>query len=161
MPETIPCLWFDDQAEQAAKHYIGIFPNSKILDIARYGSDTPGVEGAVMTVTFSLDGHKYLGLNGGSQFTFSEAISFHITVTGQEENDHYWNALTDGGEESQCGWLKDKFGVSWQVVPTELMSLLSDPDPERARRATQAMMGMKRIDVAELQRAADESPAPS
>ncbi len=159
MPETIPCLWFDGQAEDAAHHYIGIFPNSKILDVSRYGSQAPGLEGSVMTVLFSLDGQKYLGLNGGDQFSFSEAISFQIMVTGQEETDHYWNALTDGGQESQCGWLKDKYGLSWQVVPAELISLMSDPDPERAARATQAMMKMKKIDVAELQRAADEVPS--
>jgi predicted 3-demethylubiquinone-9 3-methyltransferase (glyoxalase superfamily) len=161
MPETIPCLWFDSQAEEAANHYVGIFPNSKILDIARYGPETPGVEGSVMTVSFSLDGQKYVGLNGGDQFTFNEAISFQIMVTGQEEVDHYWSALTSGGEEGQCGWLKDKFGVSWQVVPTELTTLLSDPDPDRAQRAIRAMLKMRKIDVAELQRAADEVPASS
>ncbi len=158
MPETIPCLWFDGQAEEAANHYVSIFPNSQILDITRYGPDTPGTEGSVMTVNFSLDGQKYLGLNGGSQFPFTEAISFQIMVTGQEETDHYWTRLTEGGEESQCGWLKDKFGVSWQVVPAELMELLSDPDRGRADRATQAMLSMKKIDVAELKRAADTVP---
>jgi predicted 3-demethylubiquinone-9 3-methyltransferase (glyoxalase superfamily) len=159
MPATTPCLWFDGQAEEAASHYVSIFPNSQILNIARYGPQTPGVEGEVMTVTFSLDGQTYVGLNGGPQFTFSEAISFQISVSGQEETDHYWNALTDGGQESQCGWLKDRFGVSWQVVPAELMSLLSDPDPGRAQRATQAMLQMKKIDIAELERAANEVPA--
>ena len=161
MPEQIPCLWFDGQAEEAAQHYVSIFPNSKILDIGRYGPETPGVEGAVMTVSFSLDGQNYLGLNGGSQFTFSEAISFQIMTSGQEETDHYWNALTEGGEESQCGWLKDKFGVSWQVVPRELIDLTSDPDPGRSQRAMQAMLKMQKIDIGELQRAADDVAASS
>ena len=112
-----------------------------------------------MTVEFTLDGQEYTGLNGGPQFPFSEAISFQIMCKDQEEADHYWNRLTEGGEESQCGWLKDKFGVSWQVVPTELLSLVSDPDPDRAQRATQAMLQMRRIDVAEVRRAADSVPA--
>ena len=155
MPTQIPCLWFDGQAEQAAAHYTAIFPNSGIDRITRYGPDTPGEEGAVMTVDFRLDGQPYVGLNGGPQFTFSEAISFQIMCKDQEEADHYWNRLTEGGEESQCGWLKDKFGVSWQVTPIEMMSLLQDPDPGRAQRATQAMLGMRRIDLAEIKRAAD------
>jgi predicted 3-demethylubiquinone-9 3-methyltransferase (glyoxalase superfamily) len=112
-------------------------------------------EGDVMTVEFTLDGQPYTGLNGGPQFPFSEAISFQILCKDQEEADHYWNSLLEGGEESQCGWLKDKFGVSWQINPTELMSLLNDPDPERAQRATQAMLQMRRIDIAEIRRAAD------
>ena len=112
-----------------------------------------------MTVEFTLDGQPYTGLNGGPQFPFSEAISFQIMCKDQEEADYYWNRLTEGGEESQCGWLKDKFGVSWQVVPTEMMSLLSDPDPGRAQRAVQAMLQMKRIDIAEIKRAADSTPA--
>ena len=112
-------------------------------------------EGDVLTVSFTLDGQEYLGLNGGPQFPFSEAISFQIMCTDQEEADHYWNRLTEGGEESQCGWLKDKFGVSWQVIPVEMLALLSDPDPGRAQRATQAMLGMRRIDIAEIRRAAD------
>ena len=112
-------------------------------------------EGDVLTVDFTLDGQKYVGLNGGPQFTFSEAISFQIMCTDQEETDHYWERLTEGGEESQCGWLKDRFGVSWQVVPIELMELPSDPDPGRAQRAMQAMLQMRRIDIAEIRRAAD------
>ncbi len=115
-------------------------------------------EGDVLTVSFTLDGQEYVGLNGGPQFPFSEAISFQIMCADQEEADHYWNRLTEGGEESMCGWLKDKFGVSWQVVPTELMSLLGDPDPGRAQRATQAMLSMRRIDIAEIKRAAEGSP---
>jgi predicted 3-demethylubiquinone-9 3-methyltransferase (glyoxalase superfamily) len=159
MPKQIPCLWFDGQAEQAAAHYTAIFPNSKILGVTRYGPDTPGPEGEVMTVDFSLDGQQYVGLNGGPQFSFTEAISFQIMCADQEEADHYWNRLAEGGEEGPCGWLKDRFGVSWQVVPTRLMELINDPDPGRASRAIQAMLKMHRIDVAELERAADEVPA--
>jgi predicted 3-demethylubiquinone-9 3-methyltransferase (glyoxalase superfamily) len=161
MPKQIPCLWFDGTAEQAAEHYTAIFPNSSIGKITRYGPDMPPPmqEGDVLTVDFILDGQEYTGLNGGPQFPFSEAISFQIMCTDQEEADHYWDRLTEGGEESMCGWLKDRFGVSWQVVPTELMELLSDPDPGRAQRATQAMLQMRRIDVAEIRRAADSVPA--
>ena len=159
MPKQIPCLWFDGQAEEAAAHYTSIFPNSSIGDVTRYGPNMPMPEGTVLTVSFTLDGQEYVGLNGGPQFPFSEAISFQIMCKDQEEADHYWTRLTEGGEESQCGWLKDKFGVSWQVVPSELMVLLQDPDPGRAQRATQAMLGMRRIDVAEIRRAADRVPA--
>ena len=159
MPKQIPCLWFDGQAEEAAAHYTAIFPNSSIGDVTRYGPNMPMPEGTVLTVSFTLDGQEYVGLNGGPQFPFSEAISFQIMCKDQEEADHYWTRLTEGGEESQCGWLKDKFGVSWQVVPSELMALLQDPDPGRAQRATQAMLGMRRIDVAEIRRAADRVPA--
>ena len=155
MPKQIPCLWFDGQAEAAAAHYTSIFPNSSIGDITRYGPNMPVPEGTAMTVSFTLDGQEYLGLNGGPQFRFTEAISFQIMCKDQEEADHYWNRLTEGGEESQCGWLKDKFGVSWQVVPVEMLALLQDPDPGRAQRATQAMLGMQKIDMAEIRRAAD------
>ena len=159
MPKQTPCLWFDGQAEAAAAHYIAIFPNSEIVGVTRYGPDGPGQEGAVMTVEFSLAGQHYVGLNGGPQFTFTEAISFYIHCADQDEVDHYWTRLSDGGEEGPCGWLKDRFGVSWQVVPSEMMALLQDPDPGRAQRATAAMMQMKRIDVAEIRRAADSVPA--
>jgi predicted 3-demethylubiquinone-9 3-methyltransferase (glyoxalase superfamily) len=154
MPKQIPCLWFDGQAEEAAAHYAAIFPNSIVGDVSRYGPDMPMPEGTAMTVSFTLDGQEYVGLNGGPQFPFTEAVSFQIICADQQEADHYWDRLTEGGEESMCGWLKDKFGVSWQVVPTELMSLLSDPDPARAQRAGAAMMTMRRIDVAEIKRAA-------
>jgi len=159
MPKQIPCLWFDDQAAEAAQHYTSIFPNSSIGETTHYGPDMPLPEGTVLTVSFTLDGQEYVGLNGGPQFPFTEAISFQIMCRDQEEADHYWNRLTDGGEESMCGWLKDKFGVSWQVIPVEMMSLLQDPDPGRAQRATQAMLGMRRIDIAEIRRAADSVPA--
>jgi predicted 3-demethylubiquinone-9 3-methyltransferase (glyoxalase superfamily) len=161
MPKQIPCLWFDGTAEQAAEHYTSIFPNSSIGTVTRYGPDMPGPmkEGDAMTVDFTLDGQEYTALNGGPQFPFNEAVSFQIMCADQEEADHYWNRLTEGGEESMCGWLKDKFGVSWQVVPVELMQLVSDPDAGRAQRATQAMLQMRRIDIAEIKRAADSVPA--
>lgn len=159
MPKQTPCLWFDGQAEQAAEHYTAIFPNSSIGSVTRYGPNMPMPEGTAMTVSFTLDGQDYVALNGGPQYSFTEAISFQIACADQEEADHYWNRLTEGGEEGQCGWLKDRFGVSWQVIPSELMTLLSDPDPGRAQRATEAMLGMRRIDLAELRRAADRVPA--
>ena len=157
MPKQIPCLWFDGQAEEAAQHYISIFPNSSIGDITRYGPDMPPPmkEGDVLTVDFTLDGQPYTALNGGPQFQFNESISFQIVCKDQEESDHFYDRLLEGGEESQCGWLKDKFGVSWQVFPEELIRLTGDSDPGRAQRATQAMLGMRRIDVAEVRRAAD------
>jgi len=157
MPKQIPCLWFDGQAEEAAQHYTSIFPNSSIGDITRYGPDMPPPmkEGDVLTVDFTLDGQPYTALNGGPQFQFNESISFQIVCKDQEESDHFYDRLLEGGEESQCGWLKDKFGVSWQVFPEELIRLTGDSDPGRAQRATQAMLGMRRIDVAEVRRAAD------
>jgi predicted 3-demethylubiquinone-9 3-methyltransferase (glyoxalase superfamily) len=160
MPKQIPCLWMDGTAEQAATYYTSIFPNSSIDEVTRYGPDMPPpmTEGDVLTVSFTLDGQQYIALNGGPQFPHSEAISFQIMCRDQEEADHYWDRLTDGGEESQCGWLKDRFGISWQVTPIELMSLLHDRDPGRAQRATQAMLQMQRIDLAEIRRAADSVP---
>ena len=157
MPKQIPCLWFDGDAEEAAKHYTAVFPNSSIDKVTRYGPDMPPPmkEGDVLTVDFTLDGQEYTGLNGGPQFPFSEAISFQIMCKDQEEADFYWDRLTEGGEESMCGWLKDKFGVSWQVTPIELLDLVNDPDPGRAQRAVQAMLQMRRIDIAEIRRAAD------
>ncbi len=156
-----PCLWFDGKAEQAANFYIGIFKNSKITDIAYYGE--AGQEqhgqpaGSVMTVAFELDGLKFTGLNGGPTFKFNEAISFQIDCETQEEVDHYWNHLAEGGppEAQICGWVKDKFGVSWQVVPKILPELLMDEDKVKAARAMTAMMGMKKMDIAALQRAFD------
>ena len=159
MPQQIPCLWFDTQAEEAAEHYTSIFPNSSIGAITRYGPGMPFPEGTALTVSFTLDGQEYVGLNGGPQFSFSEAISFQIMCADQEEIDHYWNRLTEGGEESMCGWLKDKFGVSWQVVPAELPALLSGPDEARAQRATEAFMQMRKLDIAGIRRAADAVPA--
>ena len=159
MPKTVPCLWFDGQAEQAAAHYTAIFPASEVLGVTRYGPGAPGPEGGVMTVTFGLDGQRFVGLNGGPQFPFTEAISFQVLCADQDEVDHYWARLSEGGQEGPCGWLKDRFGVSWQVVPTALLELVDDPDPGRAQRAIQAMLGMGKIEIAELRRAADQVPA--
>ncbi len=157
MPTTTPCLWFDTQAEDAAEFYTSIFPNSTIVDVTRYGPAGPRPEGLVMTVTFVLDGQEYVALNGGPEFTFSEAISFQVGCASQAEVDEYWSRLTDGGQEGPCGWLKDRYGLSWQIVPTALRELLADPDPGRSQRATQAMLQMKKIDIAELRRAADQA----
>jgi predicted 3-demethylubiquinone-9 3-methyltransferase (glyoxalase superfamily) len=148
-----PFLWFDTQAEEAAEHYVSVFPESRIVKVV------PGGDGQVMTVAFELAGKPFTALNGGPQHTFTEAVSFVIHCEDQDEVDHYWNALTDGGEEGPCGWLKDRFGLSWQVVPDALIRLLSDPDHEKAGRALQAMLGMKKLDVAELERAAASVPA--
>ncbi|HEV7732912.1 MAG TPA: VOC family protein [Candidatus Binatia bacterium] len=156
-----PCLWFDHQAEQAAEFYVSVFPNSKITDISRYGE--AGKEhhrrpvGSVMTVAFELDGQSFTGLNGGPIFTFNEAISLQIGCDTQAEVDHFWNALSAGGDPQaqQCGWLKDRFGVSWQVVPNVLPELLRRPEPGAGQRAMGAMMQMKKLDIAELVRAAE------
>ena len=150
-----PSLWFDSQAEEAAEFYISVFGDGRILDVARYPEDSPGKAGTVMTVEFELRGQRFTGINGGPQFTFDEAVSFQITCEDQDEVDHFWDRLTEGGEESQCGWLKDKFGLSWQVIPTGMSEVFNDPDPEAAHRAMQAMLKMKKIDVAELRRAAE------
>jgi predicted 3-demethylubiquinone-9 3-methyltransferase (glyoxalase superfamily) len=155
MNGVTPFLWFDTEGEEAAKFYTSVFPNSRIVDIAYYGSAGPRPEGTVMTVSFELDGQKFVALNGGPDFTFSEAISFEVECEDQEEVDAYWAKLTEGGgEEGPCGWLKDKYGLSWQIVPRRLTELLTDPDKERAQRAMEAMLRMKKIDVAELERAA-------
>jgi predicted 3-demethylubiquinone-9 3-methyltransferase (glyoxalase superfamily) len=154
MQRITPCLWFDTRGEDAAKFYTSIFPNSKILEISRYGSAGPRPEGSVMTVQFALDGQQFLGLNGGPEFTFSEAISFQVSCDSQEEVDRYWNALSEGGEEGPCGWLKDRFGLSWQVVPTALPRLLSDPDREKSQRVMAAMLKMRKIEIDALEEAA-------
>jgi predicted 3-demethylubiquinone-9 3-methyltransferase (glyoxalase superfamily) len=155
VPTITPNLWFDSEAEQAAEFYVSVFPNSKITDVTHYGEASPERNGSVLTVDFVLDGQPYTGINGGPQFTFSEAISLLILCADQDEIDHYWDALTAGGEESQCGWLKDKFGLSWQVCPVGMNEMLNDPDKERSNRAMQAMFGMQKIDVAALLAAAD------
>ena len=154
MNAITPCLWFDTEGEAAATLYTSVFPNSRILDVARYGSAGPRPEGTVMTVTFELVGQKFVALNGGPNFTFNEAISFQISCETQAEVDAYWNQLSDGGEEGPCGWLKDRFGVSWQVVPTVLPALLADPDREKSQRVMAAMLQMRKIEIAELERAA-------
>lgn len=156
MPRITPTLWFDTQGEEAATFYVSVFPNSKITNVTHYGDAGPRPAGTVMTVEFELDGQPYLALNGGPQFTFNEALSLTIDCADQEEVDHYWTKLSEGGEEGPCGWLKDQFGLSWQVVPAALDELVSDPDPARAQRAMAAMLGMHKIDVAALYAAADQ-----
>jgi predicted 3-demethylubiquinone-9 3-methyltransferase (glyoxalase superfamily) len=156
MPQISPWLWFDGRAEEAANFYVSIFQNSRILATSRTPEGTPGEPGGVLVVNFELDGRRFNALNGGPMFAFTEAISFEIACEDQAEVDEYWARLTaDGGEESQCGWLKDRFGVSWQVIPKRLGELLGDPDPVRAQRAMQAMLQMRKLDVAALERAAD------
>jgi predicted 3-demethylubiquinone-9 3-methyltransferase (glyoxalase superfamily) len=147
------CLWFDGQAEEAAHHYLSIFKNSSLGRIGRYTDAGPGPAGEVMAVEFVANGQKFVALNGGPQFTFSEAVSFQIHCDGQEEVDYYWSRLTEGGEEGPCGWLKDKYGVSWQVFPAVLIDMLGDPDPEKAKRTAQAMFSMTRLDLAALRKA--------
>jgi predicted 3-demethylubiquinone-9 3-methyltransferase (glyoxalase superfamily) len=154
MKKLVPWIWFDDEGEEAANFYTSVFPNSKIVDIARYGSAGPRPEGMVMTVLFELNGQTFGALNGGPEFKVNEAISFQIDCEGQEEVDHYWEKLGEGGEHGPCGWLKDRFGVSWQVVPTRLGELLSDPDREKSQRVMAAMLEMGKIDVAQLEAAA-------
>ncbi len=154
MQKITPCLWFDTEAEEAANYYTSIFKNSRILDVTRYGEAGPRPAGSVMTVDFVLDGQEFVGLNGGPDFTFNEAISFQVYCDNQDEVDEYWSRLTDGGEEGPCGWLKDRYGVSWQIIPIRLMELINDPDPERSQRAMQCMLGMKKIDIAALEQAA-------
>jgi predicted 3-demethylubiquinone-9 3-methyltransferase (glyoxalase superfamily) len=154
MPNLTPYLWFDTEGEEAAEFYTSVFPNSRILEITRYGSAGPRPEGTVMTVGFELDGKRFVALNGGPDFTFNEAVSFLVDCETQEEVDSYWNTLSEGGEQGPCGWLKDRFGLSWQIVPTALPRLLGDPDREKAQRVMAAMLKMGKIDVAELERAA-------
>ena len=160
MPKTVICLWFDTEAEQAAEYYTSIWPDSEIFGAVRYGEEDPSREGTVLVAHWRLADTEYVGLNGGPQnWAFSEAISFQILCADQAEVDHYWDRLAAEGEESQCGWLKDKFGVSWQVVPTRLIELQHDPDPARRQRAVQAMLRMRKIVIADLEQAADALPA--
>ena len=154
MQKITPWLWFDTQAEEAATFYTSIFRNSRILHVTRYGAAGPGPEGSVMTVSFELDGQEFAALNGGPEFRFNEAISFQGSCETQDEVDEFWSRLSEGGEEGPCGWLKDRYGVSWQIIPTRLPELLGDPDPERSQRAMRAMLGMKKIDIAALEQAA-------
>ncbi len=155
MQKIAPFLWFADQAEEAAKFYTSVFESSKIIEVNRYGEVGPGKAGDVMTVVFELEGQQFIALNGGPQhFNFSQAISFQVQCQSQEEVDYLWGKLTDGGEESMCGWLKDKYGLSWQITPTALLDMLRDPDPERSQRAMQAMLKMSKIDIAAIAKAA-------
>lgn len=155
MPKLTPCLWFDTAAEEAARFYTSVFKNSRILDVSHYGEGAPRPADLVLGVRFELDGQEFFALNGGPEFTFDEAVSFQIDCADQAEVDYYWDALLDGGgQESQCGWLKDRYGLSWQVIPRRLSELLADPDPARRERAMAAMMTMVKIDVSALERAA-------
>jgi predicted 3-demethylubiquinone-9 3-methyltransferase (glyoxalase superfamily) len=155
MPRTYPCLWFDTQAQEAAEFYTSLFPNSRIVTVTRYPEGTGDRVGEVLTVSFELDGAYYLALNGGPEFTFDEAISITIDCEDQAEIDRYWDALVaNGGQEGPCGWLKDKYGLSWQVVPTGMEEVFSDPDPERAKRAMEAMLKMRKLDIEALRSAA-------
>ena len=160
MPTITPNLWFDTEAHEAAEFYCSIFPNSRITNVSHYTEAGPREAGMVLTVDFELDGQRFTGINGGPEFEFDEAVSFLINCRDQAEVDHYWDKLLEGGgRESQCGWLKDRYGVSWQVVPEGMEELFGDSDPERANRAMAAMLKMVKLDIAELRRAADGAPA--
>lgn len=153
MQKITPFLWFDNNAEEAANFYVSVFKDSKILSVSRYGDAGPGPKGSVMVAEFQIQGQEFVALNGGPRFKFTEAISFVVNCQSQEEVDYFWERLSEGGEKSHCGWLKDKFGLWWQVVPTVLGKLMSDSDPEKVKRVTEAMLQMNRIDIEPLQRA--------
>jgi predicted 3-demethylubiquinone-9 3-methyltransferase (glyoxalase superfamily) len=155
MQKITPFLWFDNNAEEAMNFYVSIFKNSRIVSVSRYGEGGPGLKGQVMTGTFELEGQRFMALNGGPHFKFTEAISLFVDCEGQQEVDALWEKLSAGGEKSRCGWLKDKFGVSWQVIPKALGQLMGDKDPEKSKRVMMAMLQMSKIDVAALQRAHD------
>jgi predicted 3-demethylubiquinone-9 3-methyltransferase (glyoxalase superfamily) len=155
MPRITSCLWFDTQGEDAANFYVSVFPNSRVVNVSHYGEAGPRPAGSVMTVDFELDGRPFMALNGGPQFTFNEAVSFVIDCADQDEVDYYWTKLSEGGEEGPCGWVKDRFGLSWQVVPAALGELASDPDPAKSQAVIKAMLGMRKLVVAELQAAYD------
>ena len=154
MKNITPCLWFDDKAEEAASFYVSIFKNSKITNVSRYGDAGPRPKGTVMAVTFELDGDKFMALNGGPLFTFSEAVSFVVKCASQQEVDHFWDKLSAGGKPGRCGWLKDKYGLSWQIVPTALEELMTDPDATKSSRAMQALLKMDKLDIRGLRKAA-------
>ena len=157
MPKITPFLWFNDKAEEAANFYTSIFRNSKVRGVTRYGDAGPGPKGSVMTVNFELEGQEFTALNGGPAFTFTEAVSFVVNCDTQQDVDYYWEKLTAGGQESQCGWLKDKYGLSWQIVPKALPRLLQQTDPKKAQRVVQALLQMKKLDVGALERAAQDA----
>jgi predicted 3-demethylubiquinone-9 3-methyltransferase (glyoxalase superfamily) len=165
LPKITPFLWFDTQAEEAANFYVSIFKNSRIKGLARYDGDTAQAagrpKGSVMTVQFELDGQDFVALNGGPTFKFTEAISLVVNCESQEEIDHFWQKLSAGGQEVECGWLKDRFGVSWQVVPADIEEMLQDKDPEKPKRVMAAVMKMKKLDMAEMRRAYEGRPGPS
>ena len=155
MQKITPFLWFDDNAEEAMNFYISIFRNSRIVNIARYGEAGPGPKGTVMTGTFQLDGQEFVALKGGPHFKFTEAVSFVVNCETQEEVDEFWEKLSEGGEKSRCGWLKDKYGLSWQIVPTVLVEMALDKDPEKSKRVMQAMLQMDKLDIKTLKQAYD------
>ena len=157
MQKITPNLWFDTEAEEAATFYVSMFKDSKILGISHYGEAGPRPAGTVMTVEFELQGQHFTALNGGPEFTFDEAVSFLVNCDSQEEVDHFWEGLSEGGSEGPCGWLKDKYGLSWQIIPTVLNELIGDPDAEKAQRAMAAMLQMGKIDIDALKRAAEQS----
>lgn len=159
MPKITPFLWFDGQAEEAAKFYVSVFKNSKILRVTRYGDAGPGPKGSVMTVEFELDGEEFTALNGGPEFKFTEAVSFTVHCKTQAEVDEFWKKLSAGGKEVECGWLKDKYGLSWQITPDILSEMLNDPDPQKAKRVMEAMMKMKKIDIDALKKAYEQRAA--
>jgi predicted 3-demethylubiquinone-9 3-methyltransferase (glyoxalase superfamily) len=157
--KIVPNLWFDTEAEEAANFYVSVFENSRIVSVAHYTDAGPRPAGEVMTVEWELDGQRFIGINGGPEFKFDEAVSFMISCETQDEIDHYWDRLSEGGSEGPCGWLKDRFGLSWQVVPTGMDELFSHPDKERATRAMAAMLKMSKLDIEALREAADGAPA--
>ena len=156
MPAITPFLWFNDKAEEAANFYVSIFPNSKVLSVSRYGDAGPGTKGSVMTVSFELDGRQFTALNGGPRYTFTPSVSFLVPCETQQDVDYYWEQLTAGGKPIQCGWLEDRYGLSWQIVPKELFRLVQDKDPAKSQRVMKAMLQMVKFDVTRLQQAANE-----
>jgi predicted 3-demethylubiquinone-9 3-methyltransferase (glyoxalase superfamily) len=157
MQKITPFLWFDGKAEEAMNFYVSIFKNSKVLSVSRYGEGGPGPQGSVMTASFQLEGQTFTALNGGPMFTFTPAISFFVSCETQREVDELWEKLSEGGEKGRCAWLKDKYGVSWQIVPTALVKLLSDPDPAKSKRVMQAMLQMDKIDIEKLRQAYEQT----
>jgi predicted 3-demethylubiquinone-9 3-methyltransferase (glyoxalase superfamily) len=156
MQKVTPWLWFDTEGEEAANFYVSIFENSKILDVSRYGEAGPRPAGTAMTVSFELDGQEFVALNGGPEFTFTEAVSFQVHCETQDEVDKFWDRLSEGGEQGQCGWLKDRYGLSWQIVPGALGELVGGPDPQKAQAAMKAMLGMRKLDIDELRQAYEQ-----
>jgi predicted 3-demethylubiquinone-9 3-methyltransferase (glyoxalase superfamily) len=156
MNKITPFLWFDDKAEEAMNYYVSIFKNSRVLNVSRYGKDAPYPEGTVFVATFQLDGQEFMAINAGPQFPFTEAISLFVNCEAQPEVDELWEKLSEGGEEGRCGWLKDKYGLSWQIVPTALGELMNDKDPEKGKRVMQAMLQMDKIDIQKLRQAYEQ-----
>jgi predicted 3-demethylubiquinone-9 3-methyltransferase (glyoxalase superfamily) len=156
MQKITTFLWFDNQAEEAANFYVSVFKDAKIVSVSRYGEAGPGPQGSVMTVTFQLAGQEFIALNGGPEFKFTEAISLYVNCTSQDEVDYYWEKLSEGGEKGPCGWLKDRYGLSWQIVPTLLIEMMNDPDAEKAKRVTEAMLKLSKLDIQALRQAYEQ-----